>query len=229
MIIAIDGTSAAGKGTLAKRLQDFFDFAYLDTGALYRAVGKKVLDSKSNPEDAVIATKIAESLSPEVMLSLQKDPSIRTEVCGAAASKVSAIPSVRQALFDFQRNFALHPVFEDGTPAKGAILDGRDIGTVVCPDAKIKLFLIASAEIRAKRRLKELQEKGICAIFEDVLADVKKRDERDSNRAIAPLKPADDAFILDTSDLTIDSVFEQVIDFIKSKQKTVGTNQQAND
>jgi len=120
-------------------------------------------------------------------------------------------------------------VFEDGTPAKGAILDGRDIGTVVCPDAEIKLFLIASAEIRAKRRLKELQEKGIYAIYEDVLADVKKRDERDSNRAVAPLKPADDAFILDTSDLTVDSVFEQVIDFIKSKQKTVGTNQQAND
>ncbi|MBE6449850.1 MAG: (d)CMP kinase [Alphaproteobacteria bacterium] len=229
MIIAIDGTSAAGKGTLAKRLQDFFGFAYLDTGALYRAVGKKVLDSQNNPENATIATQIAQSLSPETMLCLQNDPSIRTEVCGAAASKVSAIPSVRQALFDFQRNFALNPVFEDGTPAKGAILDGRDIGTVVCPDAEIKLFLIASAEIRAKRRLKELQEKGIYAIYEDVLADVKKRDERDSNRAVAPLKPADDAFILDTSDLTVDSVFEQVIDFIKSKQKTVGTNQQAND
>ena len=219
MIIAIDGTSAAGKGTLAKRLQDFFDYAYLDTGALYRAVGKRVLDLGKDPTDEAAATQAAKELSPETMLSLQKDPSIRNEVCGAAASKVSAIPAVRQALFDFQRNFALNPVKEDGTPAKGAVLDGRDIGTVVCPDAEIKLFLSASAEVRAKRRQKELQEKGICAIYEDVLNDVKKRDERDSSRATAPLKPADDAFILDTSDMTIDDVFARVIDFINQKAK----------
>ena len=219
MIIAIDGTSAAGKGTLAKRLQDFFDYAYLDTGALYRAVGKRVLDLGLDPTDEAAATQAAKELSPETMLFLQKDPSIRNEVCGAAASKVSAIPSVRQALFDFQRNFALHPVKEDGTPAKGAVLDGRDIGTVVCPDAEIKLFLSASAEVRAKRRQKELQEKGICAIYEDILNDVKKRDERDSSRATAPLKPADDALILDTSDMTIDDVFARVIDFINQKAK----------
>lgn len=219
MIIAIDGTSAAGKGTLAKSLQAFFKYAYLDTGALYRAVGKKILDMGEDPANESIAEKVAQELSPETMLSLQNDSSIRTEECGSAASKVSAIPAVRKALFDFQRNFALNPVFEDGTPANGAILDGRDIGTVVCPEAEIKLFLIASPEIRAKRRLKELQEKGICAIYEDVLNDVKKRDERDSNRAIAPLKPADDAFILDTSDLAIDSVFTQVIDFINTKVK----------
>ena len=217
MIIAIDGTSAAGKGTLAKRLQDFFDYAYLDTGALYRAVGKRVLDLGKDPTDEAAATQAAKELSPETMLSLQKDPSIRNEVCGAAASKVSAIPAVRQALFDFQRNFALNPVKEDGTPAKGAVLDGRDIGTVVCPDAEIKLFLSASAEVRAKRRQKELQEKGICAIYEDVLNDVKKRDERDSSRATAPLKPADDALILDTSDMTIDDVFTRAIDFINQK------------
>ena len=219
MIIAIDGTSAAGKGTLAKRLQDFFDYAYLDTGALYRAVGKRVLDLGLDPTDEAAATQAAKELSPKTMLFLQKDPSIRNEVCGAAASKVSAIPSVRQALFDFQRNFALHPVKEDGTPAKGAVLDGRDIGTVVCPDAEIKLFLSASAEVRAKRRQKELQEKGICAIYEDILNDVKKRDERDSSRATAPLKPADDALILDTSDMTIDDVFARVIDFINQKAK----------
>ena len=217
MIIAIDGTSAAGKGTLAKRLQDFFDYAYLDTGALYRAVGKRVLDLGKDPTDEAAATQAAKELSPETMLSLQKDPSIRNEVCGAAASKVSAIPAVRQALFDFQRNFALNPVKEDGTPAKGAVVDGRDIGTVVCPDAEIKLFLSASAEVRAKRRQKELQEKGICAIYEDVLNDVKKRDERDSSRATAPLKPAEDALILDTSDLTIDDVFARAIDFINQK------------
>lgn len=217
MIIAIDGTSAAGKGTLAKRLQEFFDYAYLDTGALYRAVGKRVLDSGKDPSDEEAAILAANELSPETMLQLQNDPSIRNEVCGAAASKVSAIPAVRQALFDFQRNFAMHPVKEDGTPAKGAVLDGRDIGTVVCPDAEIKLFLSASAEVRAKRRLKELQEKGICVIYEDVLNDVKKRDERDSSRATAPLKPAEDALILDTSDLTIDDVFARAIDFINQK------------
>ena len=217
MIIAIDGTSAAGKGTLAKRLQEFFDYAYLDTGALYRAVGKRVLDLGKDPSDEEAATEAAKELSPETMLQLQKDPSIRNEVCGAAASKVSAIPAVREALFDFQRNFALHPVKEDGTPAKGAVLDGRDIGTVVCPDAQVKLFLSASAEVRAKRRQKELQEKGICAIYEDVLNDVKKRDERDSSRATAPLKPAEDALILDTSDLTIDDVFARAIDFINQR------------
>jgi len=219
MIIAIDGTSAAGKGTLAKRLQEFFDYAYLDTGALYRAVGKCVLDLGQDPCDEVAATQAAHKLSPEEMLQLQNDSSIRNEICGAAASKVSAIPSVRQALFDFQRNFALHPVKEDGTPAKGAILDGRDIGTVVCPDAQVKLFLSASAEVRAKRRQKELQEKGICVIYEDVLNDVKKRDERDSSRATAPLKPAEDALILDTSDMTIDDVFAHAIEFIQTKAK----------
>ncbi len=217
MIIAIDGTSAAGKGTLSKRLQEFFGFAYLDTGALYRAVGKKVLDEGLDPSDADAATTAARELSPENILCLQNDPSIRTEICGQAASKVSAIPAVRQALFDFQRRFALCPVKEDGTPAKGAVLDGRDIGTVVCPEAEVKIYLMASPQIRAKRRQKELQEKGICAIYEDVLADVVARDERDSHRAVAPLKPADDAFILDTSDLTIDKVFALVLDFIQTK------------
>lgn len=219
MIIAIDGTSAAGKGTLAKRLQQFYGYAYLDTGALYRAVAKRVLDSGKDPADEAAATAIAEKLDPKEMLQLQNDSSIRTEECGQAASKVSAIPSVRQALFDFQRNFALYPVLPDGKPAKGAVLDGRDIGTVVCPDADVKLFLSASAEVRAKRRQKELQEKGICVIYEDVLNDVKKRDERDANRATAPLKPAADALILDTSDMTTDDVFARAIDFIKTKAK----------
>ena len=217
MIIAIDGTSAAGKGTLAKKLKDYFNYAYLDTGALYRAVGKSVLDMGQDPSDENIAVQAAKNLKPEEILTLQENPAIRTQECGQAASKVSAIGGVRQALFDFQRRFALSPVKTDGTKAEGAILDGRDIGTVVCPDAQIKLFLVASPEVRAKRRQKELQEKGICAIFEDVLAEVKARDERDSNRAVAPLKPAQDAFVLDTSDLTVDEVFNKVLDFIKTK------------
>lgn len=217
MIIAIDGTSAAGKGTLAARLKEALDFAYLDTGALYRAVSKIVLEKGQNPENAQAAVDAALSLSPKEMLILQKDPSIRTEECGKAASKVSAIEGVRKALFDFQRRFALNPSFADGTPAKGAILDGRDIGTVVCPEAQMKIFLTASAEIRAKRRLKELQEKGICVIYDQILKEVKERDERDSKRAIAPLKPADDAFILDTSEMSADEVFANVWQKMKSK------------
>ena len=217
MIIAIDGTSAAGKGTLAKKLKDYFDYAYLDTGALYRAVGKSVLDMGKDPSDEDAAVQAAQNLKPEDMLTLQENPAIRTQECGQAASKVSAIEGVRQALFDFQRRFALSAVKPDGTPAKGAILDGRDIGTVVCPDAQIKLFLMASPEVRAKRRQKELQEKGICATFEDVLSEVKARDERDSNRAVAPLKPANDALVIDTSGLTIDEVFTKVLDFINKQ------------
>ena len=218
MIIAIDGTSASGKGTLAQRLRDYFGYAHLDTGALYRAVAKRMLDAGFSPDNAQEAQKVAGALKSEEMLRLQKDPSIRTEVCGQAASKVSAIPEVRKALFDFQRRFALSPKNPDGTPAKGAILDGRDIGTVVCPEAEIKLFLMASPEIRAKRREKELQEKGICVIFDQLLKEVKERDERDSKRAVAPLKPADDAFVLDTSSLTADEVFNTALNYIKSKE-----------
>ena len=150
-------------------------------------------------------------------MTLQTNPSIRREEIGSFASKVSAIPVVRKILFDFQRRFAFHPVHLNGTPAKGAILDGRDIGTVVCPEADVKLFLIASPEVRATRRLKELQEKGICAIYDTILSDIKERDERDAHRTVAPLKPADDALVLDTSEMTPDDVFAAVMDFIKGK------------
>ncbi len=217
MIIAIDGTSAAGKGTLAANLAKRFNLAYLDTGALFRAVGQILIKEKQNPEDKEKAIKAAESLSPESILSLQKDPSIRTEECGSAASKVAAIPEVRQILLKFQRRFALNPVKEDGTSADGAILDGRDIGTVVCPDAQMKIFLTASAEVRAQRRLKELQEKGICAIYDEILKKVKERDERDTNREAAPLKPASDALFLDTSLMTADDVFAVVLREMKGK------------
>ncbi len=217
-IIAIDGSSATGKGTLGQKLAQAFDYAYLDTGALYRGVGYELLQKGASPTDETAAKSVAESLSGERMLHLQDESVIRTEEIGKAASIVSAVPSVRQALFDFQRRFAEHPVKKDGTPATGAVLDGRDIGTVICPDADFKVFLTARAEIRAERRFKELQLKGLCVIYEDVLSDIVSRDKRDSERATAPLKPADDAFILDTSDLTADDVYARVIEYMNGRK-----------
>ncbi|MBO7333240.1 MAG: (d)CMP kinase [Alphaproteobacteria bacterium] len=217
MIIAIDGSSASGKGTLSANLMKYYDAAYLDTGALYRAVGLMLLERGDSPDDAEMALEAALMLSSQEMLSLQKNPDLRTQEVASAASKVSVIPAVRRALFDFQRDFALHPVKEDGTPVKVAILDGRDIGTVVCPDADIKLFLTASAEVRAKRRLKDLQLKGISAIYETVLSEIRERDERDAKRAIAPSKPAEDALVLDTSDMKSGEVLEKVLAYIKEK------------
>ena len=213
-IIAIDGSSATGKGTLGAKLAKELDFAYLDTGALYRGTGYALLQAGKDPSDESAAVAVAKSFPTEKMLQLQNESAIRNETIGKAASVVSAIPSVREALFQFQRRFAEHPVHPDGTPAKGAILDGRDIGTVICPDAKWKIFLTARAEIRAQRRYKELQLKGNCVIYETVLSDILARDKRDSERATAPLKPADDAFILDTSDLTPNDVYTRVIRFM---------------
>lgn len=218
-IIAIDGSSSAGKGTLALKLAETLDYAYLDTGALYRGVGFEMLEKNLNPEDEEQALKVAESLTIDRMLSLQDDSRIRNEVCGKAASQVSALPKVRKALFDFQRRFALNPIKKDKTPAKGAILDGRDIGTVICPEAPVKIFLTASSEIRAKRRYKELQLKGLCVIFEKVLEDITARDKRDSERATAPLKPAEDALVIDTSSMTADDVYAQVIRYIDGRVK----------
>ena len=216
-VIAIDGSSSAGKGTLALRLAEKLDYAYLDTGALYRGVGYELLQKGLDPQDEEAAVQVAKSLSVERMLSLQDDSCIRNEVCGKAASYVSRIPAVRQALLDFQRRFAESPCHIDGTPAKGAVLDGRDIGTVICPNADLKVFLTASAEIRAKRRYKELQLKGLCVIYEDVLSDIIQRDKRDQERQTAPLKPAEDALIIDTSDMTADDVYAQVIAYIEER------------
>ncbi|WP_262692593.1 (d)CMP kinase [Kordiimonas aestuarii] len=199
MIIAIDGPAAAGKGTLARRLADEFGFAYLDTGALYRAVGLSVLRAGGNPADA----GAAEVASATLDLALLSDPDLRAEDTGNAASKVAALPVVRSNLLDFQRNFAASPP----GGAAGTVLDGRDIGTVVCPDADVKFFVTASAEVRAKRRFRELEERGIEPDFRVILADVRERDERDMNRKDAPLRPAEDALLLDTSNLDIDAVF----------------------
>lgn len=213
-VIAIDGSSATGKGTLGGKLSKTLDFAYLDTGALYRGVGYELIKTGKDLLDETAAEEIAKSFLPEKMLRLQNESVIRTETIGKAASVISAVPAVRQALFQFQQRFAKQPVYPDGSPAKGAILDGRDIGTVICPEAKWKIFLTARPEIRATRRYKELQFKGICVIYENVLSDILSRDKRDTERATAPLKPAGDAFILDTSDLTPDEVYTRVIRYI---------------
>jgi cytidylate kinase len=212
MIIAIDGPAASGKGTLGRRLARHFGLAYLDTGALYRAVALRVLRAGGDPADPAAATLAAKAVRPED-LSL---PDLREERVAAAASKVAVHPSVRQALLDFQRGFARNPP----GGAKGAVLDGRDIGTVICPEPDvIKFFLHADVEARAMRRVKELQEKGDPAIYSDVLQDMKERDARDANRGVAALKKAPDAFDLDTSNLDADQAFAAALRFIESRNR----------
>ncbi len=195
MIIAIDGPAAAGKGTLARRLAEHYGLRYLDTGALYRAVGLAVMRAGGDPEDAATAEAAARNLDPALM----EHPDLRAAGTGVAASKVAAVPGVRAALLDFQRAFAAQ--------APGAVLDGRDIGTVVCPEADVKLFVTASPEVRARRRWLELKAAGEDVPFEEILAQVRERDERDMNRAEAPLRPAPDAHLLDTSELDIEAAF----------------------
>jgi len=206
MIIAIDGPAAAGKGTLARRLADHFGLALLDTGLLYRAVGMNVVRTGGDPENSEKATKIAEILKPQDL----EAGDLRSDTAADAASKVSAVPGVRAALLEFQRSFARNPPGD----AKGAILDGRDIGTTVCPDADVKLFITADVEIRAKRRFKELQERTSGAIYARVLTDMKERDARDQGRNASPLVPATDALLMDTSLFDADQVFAQVLEHI---------------
>ena len=196
--VAIDGPAAAGKGTISRAVAAHFGFAHLDTGLLYRAVGARVLAGA----DAIDA---AQSLNPG---DLDAD-ALRTAAVADAASRVAAIPEVRAALVDFQRAFARR----DG----GAVLDGRDIGTVICPDAEAKLYVTASPECRAERRFQELRAKGADITPAGVLADVKDRDARDSGRATAPLKPAQDAVLIDTSDMTIDAAVAAAIAAIRQR------------
>ncbi len=197
--VAIDGPAAAGKGTISKAVAAHFDLAHLDTGLLYRAVGARMLLG----EDPITAaeTLVAGDLD---------NPDLRTAEVAQAASKVAVIPEVRAALLDFQRAFARR--------SGGAVLDGRDIGTVICPRAEAKLFVTASAEVRAQRRLAELTEGGFQTDFDTVLADVQARDDRDMNRADAPLRPAEDAVILDTSDLSIDAAIAAAIDAVAARR-----------
>ena len=208
MIIAIDGPAAAGKGTLARRLADHFGLALLDTGLLYRAVGMNLVRNGHDPNDAESAKAVAKGLKPEDL----EAGDLRDDAAADAASRVSVIPGVRKALLEFQRKFAKNPP----GGAKGAVLDGRDIGTVVCPSADVKLFVTASVEVRAERRFKELRERGLDAIHGRVLADMKERDARDQDRAVSPLEPAEDAYQLDTSDLDADQAFAAALGFINS-------------
>jgi cytidylate kinase len=209
MIIAIDGPAAAGKGTLARGISEHLNLAYLDTGLLYRAVGKKILDAGKAPENAAAAEAVARELKAEDLNA----EGLRLDTVAQAASKVSAVFGVRSALLDFQQSFANSP--PEGY--KGAVLDGRDIGTVVCPSATAKLFITASTEVRATRRFKELHNADTGVIYARVLEDMEERDERDSSRSVAPLTPAHDAKILDTCDLSTVQVLDQALEFIALK------------
>ncbi len=212
-LITVDGPAGAGKGTLSKRLAAHFGYAHLDTGKLYRAVGLNTLAAggdPATPADAIAAAKALDSAA--IASGGLQNPELAGDTAAAAASKVAAIPEVRQVLLAFQRDFASNPPGGTG----GAILDGRDTGTVVCPDAPAKFFVTASAEERAKRRHKELLDRGEASIYPRVLADMKVRDVRDSTRAIAPLKAADDARTIDSSELDADAVFAAALEYIAS-------------
>ncbi len=193
MIIAIDGPAASGKGTLGKRLAHHYGFRHLDTGVIYRAVAKALLDLGADLTDEAAAVAVALELDPEKF----GHPELKTQRIGEAASVVSVIPRVREALVSFQRQFAAGP--------PGAVLDGRDIGTVICPDAEVKIFVVADPQVRARRRTLEARARGETVDEAAVLADIIKRDERDRNRAIAPLRPAPDAHTLDNSNLDIEA------------------------
>ncbi|HYB10031.1 MAG TPA: (d)CMP kinase [Alphaproteobacteria bacterium] len=213
MIVAVDGPAASGKGTLARRIANRFDLAFLDTGLLYRAVGHKVLAKGGNP--AIVET--ATAAARELALSDLEDPALaealRSDEVSKAASQVAALAEVRAALLGLQRRFAHHPPGRK----KGAVLDGRDIGTIICPSADVKIFVTASPEVRAERRHKELIARGETIIYARVLEDLKERDARDSARAAAPLKPAPDAYVLDTSALDADQAFDVAVNLILTR------------
>lgn len=205
MIVAIDGPSAAGKGTLSRRLAATLGYHHLDTGLLYRAVGARLLAAGTDPADAEAAAAAARELGPGDIAR----EGLREENVGRAASVVAANPAVRAALVEFQRRFAAQP--------PGAVLDGRDIGTVICPGAEVKLYVTASAGVRARRRHDELRGRGEPATYAAVFRDLQERDARDQARGTAPAKPAEDAIVLDTTDLTADEVFAQAIGIVRSR------------
>jgi CMP/dCMP kinase len=205
-VVAIDGPAASGKGTLARRLAEHFGLAHLDTGRLYRATALLALSERDDPADAAAAERAARRVAARHL----SDPRLGGETIGAAASVVAAIPAVRRALLAFQQDFAAHPP----PPARGAVLDGRDIASVVCPAADVKLFITAAAETRARRRVEELRQAGRPAIYENVLRDLNKRDARDSERRIAPLAAAPDAVIIDTTPLDADAVFGRAVGLV---------------
>jgi cytidylate kinase len=205
MIIAIDGPAASGKGTLARRIAAHFGLAHLDTGLLYRAVARDVRRRGEALDDPAAAAATAARLDPATLA----DPALRDLGLSEAASIVARIPAVRAAILSYQRTFARRP--------EGAVLDGRDIGTVVCPDADVKLYITASAEVRAERRRREQLGRGEVATFEAVLEDIRRRDERDAGRDVSPMRPAEDAFLLDTSNLDIEAAFDTAVGVISRK------------
>lgn len=204
MIIAIDGPAGSGKGTLGKKLAAHYGLRHLDTGLIYRAVAKALIDAGRAPSDVAAAVAAAQALDPARF----DEKALKSHSVGEAASVVSAIPEVRAALLAFQRDFAAKP--------PGAVLDGRDIGTVICPEADVKIFVTATPEVRAQRRALEYQAAGQGIDEAAVLADIRKRDERDQNRAAAPLKQAPDAYLLDTTDLDIDAAIRAAIDIVEA-------------
>jgi cytidylate kinase len=206
MIIAIDGPAASGKGTLGKRLAAHYGLRHLDTGLIYRAVAKALLDAGHSPANRARAVAAAEAIDP----SRFDEPALKRQAVGEAASLVSVIPEVRKAVLAFQRDFGRTP--------PGAVLDGRDIGTVVFPDADVKIFVTATAEVRARRRAVELEQAGHRLDEGEVLADIQRRDERDTKRSVAPLKPAPEAHLLDTTHLDIDAAFRAAIDIVEAVQ-----------
>jgi cytidylate kinase len=206
MIIAIDGPAASGKGTLGKRLSEHFGFAHLDTGLLYRAVARVLLDRDVDLTDEAAAHDVALNLD----VTHLDDPRLRGAEMGEAASVISGYQPVRDALLAFQRQFAAQP--------PGAVLDGRDIGTVVCPHADVKLFITATPEERARRRHLELVKRGETTEYENILKDIRRRDERDMNRSTAPLKPAIDAITLDTTNLDADEAFQAALNLVLAKR-----------
>ncbi len=207
-VIAVDGPAASGKGTVSKRIAEALGFGFMDTGLLYRAVGYEVLNLGGNPEDPETAMRGVAMFKMHMRLD---NPELKNDQAGNAASKVAAIPKVRSAMLQVQRDFAKDP----GEEYQGAVLDGRDIGTVVCPSAQLKLYITADIEIRAERRMKELQSKGLNVTKASVLEDMRVRDARDSGREAAPMRPADDAIVLDTTNLSADEVISQALEHAK--------------
>jgi cytidylate kinase len=206
MIIAVDGPLASGKGTISRAISQHLGIPYLDTGSLYRATGLALIDAKADPTDADRAGELAANLDIDAI----DETRIRTAEAGLMASKIAALPQVRDALFKLQRDFALQP--------GGAVLDGRDIGTVICPDADVKIYVVADAETRARRRWKELIAKGQDISYENMLAQTLERDERDANRTDAPMRAADDATLLDTSTLSIDAAVAEAVRLVEMRQ-----------
>lgn len=204
LVIAVDGPAASGKGTIARALARHYELPHMDTGLLYRAVALNLWRWGGDPASEFEALRACDMLSID-----PGDEELRSEPVSRIASSISAYPAVRTALLDRQQEFARQP--------GGAVLDGRDIGTVIAPDADAKLYVTASPEVRAQRRVRELLERGLPAHYDDVLADIRARDERDSSREVAPLRPAPDALLLDTSELTVDEAIAEALRLVEEK------------